>query len=103
MTMIEMAQWAIIPIYSMAAIFSLHNILIICRNRKVFHYIINGIILMACTSYIALQFDWILGSHGEELPSWVDLAWLLHEYLVGVILLTLTAMAPVFIEMEEKK
>lgn len=102
MTPVEMAQWAIIPIYSMAAIFSLHNIYI-ARNKKAFHLVINGIILTASLSYVGLQFDWILDSHGEEIPSWVDLAWLLHEYLIGIILLTLTAMAPIFIEMEEKK
>jgi hypothetical protein len=63
----------------------------------------NGAILISSVSYILLQLDWISGDYREEIGTLTDFAWLLHEYLVGLIIMTLTMIAPGFIKMDDKK
>lgn len=101
MTPLELAQWAIMPIYFIAGVFAIHNIITViynCVTMKCFHIAINSYIALMCIMYIGLQIDWIFVGHGNEIPSIIDLAWLLHEYMVGILLLILTSVAPIFIK-----
>lgn len=105
MIVLDFANWAIMPIYALTLWFAFTNIVYVtCSSHlKLFHIIINGAIFTQSAMYLGLQVEWILSDHGEEIGSLTELLWLLYEYLVGLIILTLTMTAPEFIKMENKK
>lgn len=102
MNIIEVLQYCIIPIYFISGVFSIQNMFISCKMWS-FHVMMNGAILISSVSYIVLQLDWISGDYSEEIGTPTDFAWLLHEYLVGLIIMTLTMIAPGFIKLDNKK
>lgn len=100
MNVIEALQYCIIPIYFISGVFAVQNMFMSGKMWS-FHVMMNTSILISSISYIILQLDWISGDYSEEIGSTIDFAWLLHEYLVGLIIMTLTMIAPGFIKLDD--
>jgi len=91
----NLAQWAILPIYFIALILATGNLRHIykCYNQP-YHFILNFLTMITSSSYIILQTQWIVQGISDDIPSFVDAAWLIHEYMIGIVLLFNVAATP---------
>lgn len=86
-------EWLVLAIYSAVLIVNLKVIYTIIKTRTYNNvYVrymewISALIVAQVLIYMALQLDWILNEEGKNLDKLVDVAWLVYDYMGGVILL----------------
>lgn len=86
-------EWIVVVYYGATLYMSTNNLYYSFKHppferRKANIAMINLILFMMTIlsiSYISLQIDWILEDHAQDIGTFTDMLWIIHEYSVATI------------------
>lgn len=86
-------EWIVVVYYGATFYMSTNNLYYSFKHppferRKANIALINLILIMMITlstSYVILQVDWILKNRAEDIGTFTDMLWIIHEYSVATI------------------